>query len=192
MKRCLLLAGAFCIACASNRFPAESKEDVNLVPANGLIEFGIDKSGGVMEVEFHTKAERLPPDILVAAEREIPGGTILDCEKEWCGRKVRWEVTKKVGGKEMEVLFDEKCNVVSWEIEVDAREVPANVLATADGAAPGTRKKVEEIRDGKKKLLAYHMKKEDRGIRYKIAVSPDGKLKGVWRETNAEIEVPVR
>jgi len=180
----------FAVGCATGRFPADTAADARLVAPDGLVEFAVDDRGRVREVEFHVPLAVLPAEIRAAAEREMPGGQVLDCEKEYDGRKVYWEVTKRIGGKEQEVLFDASGRPVAFEIEVDAAAVPAAVLRAADAAVGGSRTKVEEIRDGDRRLVEYHVKKTDRGVRYKLVVTPEGKVAKIWREMKAEIEVP--
>lgn len=178
------------VGCATGRFPADTAANARLAAPDGLIEFAVDDRGGVLEVEFHVPLAALPAEVRAAAEREMPGGQVLDCEKEYHGRKVYWEVTKRIGGREQEVLFDGSGKPVGWEIEVDAASAPAAVLQAADEAVGGSRTKVEEIRDGEKRLVEYHVKKTDRGVRYKLVVTPEGKVLRIWREMKAEIEVP--
>jgi hypothetical protein len=193
MKTIAILSLSVLAACATCAFPAQTKDDVGLVPPKDMIEFGIDAKGCVTFVEFHCPAGALPAAVLDAAEREMPGGQIVACEKEYEGGKVLWEVTKKIAGKEREVLFDAKGNVVEWEIEVEATAIAANVLAAGDAAAPGRRMAVEEIRNAKKELVGVHMKKQGPdGTRYKICLDPAGNVENVFRETIAEIEVPIR
>lgn len=178
------------IGCATGRFPGDMAEDAKLVAPDGLVEFAVDEHGGVLEVEFHVPLAALPAEVRAAAEREMPGGQVLDCEKEHDGGKVYWEVTKRIGGKEQEALFDDSGRVIAWELEVDAASVPAAVLQAADEAVGGRRTKVEEIRDGEKRLVEYHVKKTDRAVRYKLVVTPAGRVVRIWREMTAEIEVP--
>jgi hypothetical protein len=71
--------------------------------------------------------------------------------------------------------------------------VPDAVLEAANKAVPGaTRTVVEEIRDGANMLTAYHVKAEHSMIKYKISITPEGKVTKVVRETKAEIEVPLK
>ncbi|MEW6746590.1 MAG: PepSY domain-containing protein [Planctomycetota bacterium] len=180
-------------ACATSGFPSSIREDVGLVPAEKVIEVGLDASGGIAEVEFHVAASAVPEKVIAAANELMPQGEIVGCEKEYQGATLLWEVTKKVDGKDYEVLFDAGGHAIDWEIEVDAKDVPQAVIDVAKTeVSGGTVTKVEEIRDAAKALQQYHVKMTKDGIRYKIALSLDAKLLAVYREATAEIEVPLR
>ena len=52
------------------------------------------------EVEFHVDAAALPETIIAAAKKLIPGGYVGDCEIEYHGGKLYYEVTCTVKGIE--------------------------------------------------------------------------------------------
>lgn len=173
------------------RFPARTAEELRNVQADGKVEFGLKDDGSLGQVEFHVPPSSLPAHVLEAMDRLVPGGEAIGAEIEYADGRRMYEVTKRVDGLEREALFDEGGNVVEWEVEVEASAVPQSIAAVADGAAPGRITAFEEIRSPDGTLRAWHVKKDDAGIRYKIAVDLDGSLIGVFRETPAEIEVPV-
>ena len=85
--------------------------------------------------------------------------------------------------------------IAAWPVHAEvptAADFAACNMKAAEGAAGGTVTVYEEIRDGTKKLTAYHVKKDENGIKWKIALSPEGTVQFVRREMKAEIEVTVR
>jgi hypothetical protein len=164
-----------------------------LVPPDGRVEFAIDASGRVREVEFHCRAEDVPPAVRAAADRILPGGTVEDCEKEHVGGVVYWEVSKRIDGRKQEVMLTADGRVHSKEIEIDPATAPqAVVQAAAQAVLNGRFVSIEEIRDAKERLQEYHVKMEREGRKYKLVLDPQGKVLETVRETLAEIEVPVR
>jgi hypothetical protein len=181
------------IGCAGTASFHTASDDVAGVPARGMVEFAVDDDGNVTEVEYHIAKDTLPAAVLQTADELFPGSIVTDAEKEWHGTTLYYEVTKKKGAEEWEVMMTPEGMPHRYEIEVNPNDVPAVVLAAADNAvAGGRRTKVEKILDGDKNLIQYHIKKDVKGIKYKILISPDGGLSGLYREVPAEIEVPVR
>jgi hypothetical protein len=187
-----LLLAILAAGCASNRFPPETREDLKLMRPDAKLEVGLTEDGGIGDVEFHVPLEALPAAVRAAADRHMPGGDVVDCEKEYLDGVAHWEVTKRTAGKDQEILFDSTGTPVLWELEIDPSSAPKNVIEAADAAIGGSRTKVEEIRDAAKNLTAYHIKKDEGGIRYKIVLSTKGVVEQVYREMSAEIEVPIR
>jgi hypothetical protein len=92
----------------------------------------------------------------------------------------------------VEAMFLPDGTLHSQEIEVPADAVPDVVKTAALGAfTGGTVNAWEEIRDGSRLLVEYHVKIAADGKNYKIAVSLDGKVTARHREVVAEIEVPL-
>jgi hypothetical protein len=184
---------AFLTGCGSHYFPNDTARDVMIVPPDGRVEFAVDEDGRVQEVEFHCKAADVPQAVLQAADQAYSGGRIVDCEKEHRDGDVYYEVTKEINGREFEVLVTPKGFIERREIEVDAGTLPQTVNAAADQAVPGGRRtKSEEIRDEENELEEYHVKIERQGLRFKVVLTPEGRVLRVLRETLAEIEVPVQ
>jgi hypothetical protein len=180
------------VACATpGGFPKETAKDVALVPATGRIEVSLDRAGGLKEVEFHISPDSLPASVRAAADRLMPDGVAVAAEKEYVRGAVCYEITKAIAGKDWEVLFDADGNVVEWEIQIARSEAPAAVLEAARKATGGEIHTVEKILGPKKDLLEYHVKKEHEGIKYKIVISIDGEVRVIYRETPAEVEVPI-
>ena len=184
---CLLLFG-----CASHHFPVSVSKDVEIVPADRGIEVAVDSMGRVLEVEFHCRPDVVPQAAMRAVESVVPGGEILDCEKEYHGGVIYYEVSKRVDGREVEVMVTPEGRIHRREIQVMASQVPDVVLESAGKTIAGaTRTQVEEIRGGANELLEYHVKVEHSGVKYKIVLTIGGKVTTVLRETMAEIEIPV-
>lgn len=184
--------GGGAAAAGGVRFPAETEAELRNVRPDGKIEFALKDDGSLGQVEFHVPPSTLPKHILEAMDRLVPGGETIDAEIEYADGRRLYEVTKRVGNLEREALFDDAGNVVEWEVEVERGEVPDSIVQTAAAAAPGEFTAYEAIKGPDEVVRAWHMKKNDGGIKYKIAVGADGALIVVVRETNAEIEVPVR
>jgi uncharacterized membrane protein YkoI len=182
-----LLAG-----CATHRFPPQTANEVRRMGAEDAIEVTLTRGGRLAEVEFHVAAASLPAGVLRAMDEQVTGGEIVDAEVEYIAGRVYYEVAKRVGGRTTEILFDEEGRPSQWEIEVAPEAAPKAVLDAADRSCPGgTVRSVEEIRDAGRHLLAYHVKKEDGGLRYKVEIGPAGQVLVVLREVAAEIEVPI-
>jgi len=189
-RRCAPLAVVLA-GCATHRFPPQTSSEVRRLGPEGSIEMTLTRGGRIAEVEFHVAPSALPSHVLRAMNEQFPGGEVTGAEVEYVAGVLHYEVTKRVEGRDMEVMFDEQGNPVRWELEVEENRVPKAVLEAAMRAAPGTLRKVEEIRDADRRLVAYHVKKEDGGIRYKIEIAPEGRVVVVLREVPAEIEVPL-
>lgn len=192
MRAAAILAAAVLAAgCVTYSFPPRTPAETARLGPKGKIEAQIDAKGRIVDLEFHVPPTELPAAVVEAADRVIGEGPVLDAEREFVDGVAYWEVVKRVGGKEVEVLFDAAGRPRSWEIEIDPGEAPPNVLAAAEAAAPGARRKVEKILGAARELVAYHVKTAGEQGRYKVEVSPRGEVVAVWREVDAEIEVPV-
>ncbi len=187
----LLFSLAGCAA--SGGFPSQTLETAKLVPADKRIEISLTpETYEVGEVEFHVDATCIPPEIRESARKLIPEGWIGDCEIEYHGGKIFYEVTCTVRGQEQEIMFTSDGAVHSWEVEIDKKDVPHKVLDAAFSAIPEARlEKAEEIRDGDFNLLEYHFKLVKDWLKYKAVVTVDGELLQLFRETTGEIEVPL-
>jgi hypothetical protein len=196
VRTLMVLAVAICLlgsGCATYRLPGAMIADAPQVPADGKIEIAVTSAGHLMEIELHLAADQLPDVIVEAAHREMPGGTIVDAEKEYDGGTYYYEVTKNVNGMEMEVMFTLAGELHAMEVPIRANETPAAVLETAEVAVPGgTRVSIEKILNADRTITEYHIKKAVSGLRYKIIIMPDGKLVRAMREVPAEIEIPVK
>jgi uncharacterized membrane protein YkoI len=187
----LAIAVPWATSAPEARFPGDVGEVLAKMKPDGRIEMGLGKDGALDAIEFHVPYDQLPESARSALEKLLPGGEVLDAEIEYTAAGVHYEVTKRIDGKEAEVLVDASGKVVNWELEVDAAKVPEAVRKAAETAAGGTVTMYEEISDGAKKVIAYHVKKDEDGKKWKIAISPDGKVQERRREMNAEIEVTV-
>jgi hypothetical protein len=180
--------------CASpGGFPPGTAEETKKIPADKRIELSLAPGTfAITEVEFHVESSALPKRILDRAKELVPGGYVGDCEIEYHDDKVFYEVTFTVKGEEQEIMFTAEGEPYRWEVEVRRADLPKEVLDAALAAVPDARlKKAEKILDGGKALLEYHIKLEKKWVKYKAAVSKEGELLGLWRETVGEIEVPL-
>jgi len=191
----LMVLCLFVVGCSSTGFPPNTAAVTKKVPADKRIEVGLlPDSYKVAEVEFHVNKSDIPGKIIKRAAEVMPGGEITECEIEYHGSDLYYEVTCQVKGIEQEVMFDAMGEVYRWEVEVSTDDVPENVMKKAKPAIPGAKLiKAEQILDGKEKVIAYHFKLEKDGIKYKIDCPiVEGERMVVYRETTAEIEVPKR
>lgn len=188
-----LLLAVFLVGCASTGFPPQTGEMTQMVPSEKRIEISLaPETYEVTEVEFHVDEESIPVNILSAAQNLMPGGEIEDCEIEFHGGKIFYEVTAKLEDREEEVMFTSDGRPYRWEIGVALDTVPLNTQNAALKAIEGAEVvKAEKILDGSRNLLEYHFKLEYLGNKYKAVVGIDDKVQVVFRETIGEIEVPV-
>lgn len=185
------LAGLFA-GCAAPPFGPESGRDVMLVPADGLVELALDGDGRIVAVEYHCRPDDVPQAVMRVVEAVLPGGEIVDCEKEYRGGELFFEVKKIVDGRGVEIMVAPDGRIDGREVEVPASSVPDAVIEGAARAVPGgERSLVEELRDGANNLVEYHVKSKRAGIAYKCVLTPAGKVVRLLRETPAEVEVPV-
>jgi hypothetical protein len=166
--------------------------DARMLPPDGSIEMTINDDGSVTEVEFHVPPSKLPRNVLETVEAKLPGGEIEDCEKEYEGGQLYYEVSKIIAGRETEIMVTPAGRVHLYETAIDVSGAPPAILAAADRAFPGgIVGSVEKILDRHDRLIEYHVKKTINGTKYKVMVAPDGTVRRAFREIPAEIEVPV-
>lgn len=157
------------------------------------IELQVDADGTIVEIEYHVLPDAVPQAIHDAMARLHPGGVPTGAEKEWIGDTLYWELTTSDGAYDAEAMFTEDGRLHSSEVEVPATAVRAVVRESVLASEWGLARIWEEIRDGEEKLVEYHVKTSTAdGRDYKLAVSPKGAITGVWREIEAEVELPVR
>lgn len=188
----LVLASLLLGSCAARpMLHPEVVQEVHMIPADDILEMRVDASGRILESEVHTTPDQLPELVRQAMERVVPGGVIVSCEKEHQGKRELWEVEKRVAGLKREVLFSPGGDVVSTEFEIPIADAPAKILGAADTWVRGGEiLSVEEVRG--EGGLAYHVKKQAEGMRYKLVLTPGGELVVALRELRAEVEVPLR
>ena len=159
--------------------------------ASKKVEIQVDDNGRYAEVEYHVSPDAVPAAVREAMDKLHPGGAFTDAEKESVGRKQYWELSRKVGGLEVEAMFEPDGTLFQEEIEVPANKVPTAVQEAAKARLSGGKiTKWEEIRDEDRKLVEYHAKGTRGGFAYKLMLSTGGKVLGVVREIPPEIEVP--
>jgi len=156
----------------------------------GMIEIQMTPQGRATEIEFHVAPDEVPAAVRNAMNTLHPGGRFTGAEKETENGVLYYELTREVGGMEVEAMFTPEGMLHSEEIEVPASKVPAAVQQVArDAVAGGNVTKWEEIRDSKRDLVEYHVKMASGGKKWKVAITTGGSLIAVYREIPAEIEV---
>ena len=156
------------------------------------IEIQVDKSGNFREIEFHVDPAVVPDAVRAAMTKLHPGGKHVDAEIERQNGITYYEVTSETDGIESEAMFLADGTLHSEENQVAESTVPDGVRAAIKASFPeGTVNMWEEIRDGARKLVEYHVKLTQRAHKIKAAVSLTGSLISAVREVPAEIEVPI-
>jgi uncharacterized membrane protein YkoI len=194
-RLCLVLFALFIAGCAAPGFPPQTAKETVKVPADRGIEVGLaPNTFEVAEVEFHVAKESIPVLITKRAKEEMPDGEIMDAEIEYHGGVLYYEVTAKVRGQEQEVMFTAGGKVHRWELAVSPDAVPPKIMERAMKALPDAKlKKCEQILDGSQDLIEYHFKMVKDNMKYKIVRPIDPMQRTVvYRETLAEIEVPIK
>ena len=177
-------------ACAGHRGHASWDKD-DAAGARKL-EVQVDGSGRHTEVEYHISPDQVPAAVRKAMDQLHPGGAFEDAEKESEGRKLYYELSRKVSGMDVEAMFTPDGALHSEEIQIPLSKVPEVVRNRAMASLSGAQAtKWEEIRDSKREVTAYHVKMSRGTDRFKLMFKPDGTLEGKVREVPAEIEVPV-
>jgi len=155
------------------------------------IEVQTDAAGRPVEIEYHLDVEAVPATVRAAMDELHPGGKAVAAEKEWNGSTLFWEVSKEIDGREVEAMFHPDGTLHSEEIEVAVGSVPEAVQEAVRKRMGAPATKWEEVRDGDRRLVEYHAKLTVDAKDYKVLVSSDGEVLGVYREIPAEIEAPV-
>jgi hypothetical protein len=154
------------------------------------VEMQVTDLGQMAEVEYHIRPDQVPAVVRQSMDKLHPGGPYTGAEKEYEGGSLFYELTRPVGGMEIEAMFTPEGKLHSEEIEVSQNKVPTVVQNRAKNAIAGaTITKWEEIRDGEQLLREYHVKMTKGGMKYKVMITPTGRLVAVYREIPAEIEV---
>jgi hypothetical protein len=157
------------------------------------LEVQVDAHGRHGEVEYHISASEVPEAVQRAMNELHPGGPFEDAERESHKGKVYYELSRKVGGMEVEAMFTPDGKLHEEEIQVPMSKVPGAVQSAVKAAYPDGRVSGwEEIRNSKREVYEYHVKVAHGGNKYKLLIAPDGKHLGTYREVPAEIEVKVR
>lgn len=156
------------------------------------IEIQVDEAGNYREVEFHVDPAAVPAAVRDAMRKLHPGCVHKDAEIEREGDVTYYEITSEKDGLEYEAMFLPDGTLHAEENQIAASNVPETVRAAVTAAFPsGEVAKWEEIRDGKRTLVEYHVKLADKGRKVKAAVSTAGSVTRAVLEVPAEIEVPI-
>ncbi|MEW6073699.1 MAG: hypothetical protein AB1726_14035 [Planctomycetota bacterium] len=190
MKITVLLLGlAAATAAACQSAPALSNRDALTAVK---LELQVDGEGALAEIEYHIAPADVPPAVRAAMDALHPGGPYTDAEREVQGGELYYELNRLVGGLEVEAMFTPEGELHSEELEIPAAKAPAAVRDAVAARHPaGQVTKVEEIRDGRRELVQYHVKLKEGGRAYKAMFSPAGEHIATYREIVAEVEVPV-
>ncbi len=188
IARIALALAAALPACATTK----AEWDNDSAASARKLEVQVDSKGVRREIEYHIAPAEVPKAVRDAMDRLHPGGPFDDAEKETHGGVLYYELSGKVNGMEVEAMFTADGRLHSEEIQVAQVSVPASVRDGAASALAGARPtKWEEIRDGRRTCIEYHVKMARGEDRYKVILTPDGQLLAIYREVPAEIEVPV-
>ena len=195
---CVLSACALCAlaACSSTKtarlgaFPRELVGLYDVARPDGVIELELERDGTVREMEAEVAIEAVPAAILDAVRASHPTGRIVGAERELTAGGKGWEVQVQEGGRDLELVFDERGERIESERSLSRSEAPAAVLQAAERAVPGgVFRSVEAVEQGGRSV--YHVKLAKGGASYKVVLAADGKVERKVREHRAEIEVPI-
>jgi hypothetical protein len=178
---------------AATLAPCSSTPGIDVGEARGarLVEVQLDAGGSLAEVEHHIAPGEIPAAVRAAMDRLRSGGTYTDAERAMHAGEMLLELSRTVNGLEVEARFSAPGELRSEGIQVRSEALPAAVREAVGARLPGqTVKKYEEIRDGSRTLVEYHVKLEAGGARHKLMLSPAGELLGHYLELEAELEVP--
>lgn len=155
------------------------------------VELAVDEQGRAVEIEYQLAAEDLPAAVLSAMEELHPGGRVTGGEKEFLDSGTYWEVAKEIDGRSVEAMFTASGELHSEEVEIAPDAVPEAVQAAFQSNGYGPARSWEELRDGARTVLEYHVKTTRGDDALKVRFAPDGGVLQVLREMQAEIEVPL-
>ncbi|MBI4569570.1 MAG: hypothetical protein HY719_14340, partial [Planctomycetes bacterium] len=182
------------VGCAGAPLPREALALGKSVPVGAVVEFQSDRAGRLTEVKFPIAESALPETVRKVVDEKCPGRTTETAVSFTHGAK-HYVVNRapSKGGGEVETIVHEDGSFCCVETTVPAEQIPAAVMKHAHEAVPGGElTKTEEIRDGDGDVFEYHVKKTIEGVRYKIVLGAQGKLKVVYREIPADVEIPMR
>lgn len=168
--------------------------DVRRASEAELLELSLSKSGAVTTIEYHVDTAEVPPAVKQSMDRLHPGGPFTGAEYEVLeSGEGLWELSRVVDGRKVEALFHADGRLHSEELEIDGSTVPDPVRSRLRERFPrGSGWSFEEIRNEQQRPVEFHVKLEQDGMRYKAAVYQNGHIRAIWREVQAEVEVPVR
>ena len=156
------------------------------------LELRMNGDGSLHEIEYHIAPSDVPAPVWAAMNELHPGGPFTGAGREYHGDRVYYEVTRMVGGLEVEAMFEPDGTLHSEKVEIPGSKAPEAVHAAIAAAFPTARvTKFEEIHDGARSLVEYHVKLAVGDMAYKVMLSPTGAHLATFREIVAEIEVPV-
>jgi len=166
-------------ACQSGR----AQWDNASAAASTKLEVQMNEKGRMQEIEYHIAPTQVPQAVRDAMDRLHPGGRFDDAEKEWNEGRLYYELSRKVKGMDVEAMFTPDGELHSEEIQVPMTSVPAPVRDAAmaslgTGARPD---KWEEIRDGSRTIVEYHVKMSRGNDKFKVILSTEGMLLAIYR-----------
>jgi hypothetical protein len=165
--------------------------DIDDARAAVKLEILVNKSGEPTEIEFHIDPATVPAAVQAAMDKLHPGGPYTAAERERNDGVLYFELSREVGGFEVEAMFTPEGKLHSEEISVAADKVAPAVRAAVAKALPqGTVTAWEEIRNADRALIEYHVKVDNAGKHWKVMLSTSGAITGSVLEIPAEIEVP--
>ena len=125
--------------------------------------------------------EVLPKKVWDATKAKFPKAELLRWTKDRDAGKVVYNVEFKQGARELDADIDEAGTVLSWEKEIEAKELPKAVRDAVSKKYPKATLteiyEVYEVVDGKDKLEEYEIVLETvHKQEIELTVSPDGKI----------------
>jgi uncharacterized membrane protein YkoI len=140
---------------------------------------GSEKACGAGEAKEKAKAQKialadLPAAVRAAIDKEIPGATIDQIEKETADGKVVYDVEAKLNGKRVEMDLAGDGKVLTRQDEVPFASLPAAARAAAEKyfGGPGDYQAGKEVENGK---VSYEVEGKRDGAKAALKISEDGK-----------------
>ncbi|MEE8103985.1 MAG: PepSY-like domain-containing protein [Planctomycetota bacterium] len=191
MRKGLSLSLLVLIAACASRLPKEAIELYDIGKPDGWMEIEADRDGRIIEIEADIELSQVPKVVMDAAKAALPGGTVTGAEKEIIGKKHAYEVKMTKGSVGYEFVFTPDGTLIESEKEIGRADAPDGVVDAGLAAVPGSEFRSVEVVE-RYGVSTYHVKSTKNGGRYKMVVTPDGKVIRAVREAKAEIEIPLK
>jgi hypothetical protein len=152
---------------------------------------GTSSSAGVRAADEKISIDKLPKVVTAAVTKRFPDAKLLSAEKETEDGKTVYDVAIKDKEQNIEVTVTPEGNIVSFEKEITAKDMPKAVTDAVEAKYPkATYKKVEEVynvKDGEEKMETYEvLLVTEAKKKVEVLVTPEGKITKTTEEKPKE------